>query len=289
MKILVDLKSVDNIDKYNADGFIVSTIEYSCHNDYCFSLDEISKISNYCSSYNKILIVNIDRIIEQDELDLIKKYIDELLKINVDYFIYGDMAIYAYFKLKGLENKLIYDPKTLITNSHEAEFFKKLNNLVFINNELTLDELVEISKVGNCLMEVYGFHQMFYSRRSLIRNYVVFANSDDDLVGKKLIIKEEKREEEYPIFESLNGTFVYTPFIYNLFEELEQLTTLKMIRINSSFLEEDKVFQVLDLYNKLINNFSLKEELKIQLEQIDNRLGKGFLSKKSVILKEGVK
>lgn len=286
MKVLVDLKSIENIDKYQTDGFIASSKEYSCHNDRCYTYDELSIISEFTKKNNKLFIVNIDRIVEEEELDLVKAYIDKLLELNVDYFIYGDFSILMYFKEKNLTYKLIYDPKTMITNYHEACFHKQFNSLVSINNELTLEEIKDVIKAKNTIMEVYGFHQMFYSRRQLLSNYSKFKNKELDIVEKELSIVEEKRDNEYPIYESSNGTFIYTPYIYCLFKELVELGDLKFIRINSIFLNEEKVLKVLELYNALLNDFSKADNLYKELELLDNRISSGFLYKKSILLKE---
>ena len=290
MKLLVDLKSIQNIDKYNADGYIASSYDYSCHNDKCFTFEELKQISEYAAKNNKTFVVNIDRIIEEDELSLVKEYIDKLLELKIDYFIYGDFSILRYFQSKNLTNKLIYDPKTMITNYLEASFHNNFKSLVAINNELTLGEIKNVIKANNTVMEVYGFHQMFYSRRQLLSNYSKFKNEDRDLENKKLVIFEEKRDQdEYPIYESKNGTFIYTSFIYCLFKELSELNELKYIRINSSFLEEVKVIKIVDLYSELLKDFGKADELYKELELVDKRIDSGFLYKKSVVLKEGVK
>lgn len=289
MKLLVDLKSIELIDKYNVDGYIISSEEYSCYNDKCFTYDEMKYISEYSHKNNKLFIVNIDRIIEEDELDGVKTYIEKLFELKVDYFIYGDFSILKFFKEKNLTHKLIYDPKTMITNFYEADFHNRYNSLVAINNELTLDEIKDVIKANNIVMEVYGFHQMFYSRRQLLSNYNKFKNEDRDIIDKQLRIVEEKRDNEYPIYESKNGTFIYTSNIYCLFKELEALKEIKFIRINSSFLDETKVLKVSELYNKLLNDFSIADDLYKELKLVDDRIDSGFLYKGSVILKEGVK
>src|SRR5690554_4383033 len=116
MKLLADIKSIENLNKYNVDGYIVSSIEYSCHNDKCFNIDEIKYITEFGKQNKKLVIVNIDRIIEEEDLDDIKKYIDKLIEYDVDYFIYSDFSILRYMQSKKLTNRLIYDPKTMITN-----------------------------------------------------------------------------------------------------------------------------------------------------------------------------
>ena len=67
MKVLVDLKSIENIDKYQTDGFIASSKEYSCHNDRCYTYDELSIISEFTKD-NKLFIVNIDKLLKKKNL-----------------------------------------------------------------------------------------------------------------------------------------------------------------------------------------------------------------------------
>lgn len=289
MKLLVDLKGLDNLEKYNAHGLIAASLEYSTHNDKSFTLDEIKTLNKFAKANNKIFIVNIDRIIEEEELEAVYNYIDKLLELEIDYFIYSDFAILSYFLKKKLTKKLIYDPKTMITNYYEADFHNSFNSLVAINNELTLSEIKEVVKAKNTMMEVYGFHQMFYSRRALLSNYEKFRGEELGLTDKKLIIEEEKRDHSYPIYESKHGTFIYTSYIYCLFKELSELQDLVFIRVNPTFLKEEKVFQVLDIYSELLEDFSKAEELYEKLKLVDSRIDSGFLYKKSVLLKEGVK
>ena len=289
MKLLVDLKSIDKIHEYLADGFIVSSDEYSTHNDKCYTLKEIKYINKILKENNKIFVVNIDRIIEEEELENLRLYIDKLLELDIDYFIYGDFSVLNYFKKLNITDKLIYDPKTMITNFYEADFHNKFNSLVAVNNELTLEEIKDVIKANNAVMEVYGFHQMFYSRRALLKNYSLFKGEDRDLVDKKLIIKEEKRDHSYPIYESNNGTFIYTPYIYCLFKELIELKELKFIRINPVFLEENKALEIVRIYRELLNDNSKADELFSEFSLVDNRIDSGFLYNKSVVLKEGVK
>lgn len=287
MKILVDLKSLESIDRYQADGFIISSEKYSCYNDYCFSWSVIEEIANYCHQKNILFIVNIDRIIEEEELDSLYQYLDQCLRIGVDYFIYSDFAILNYFKKKNLTNKLIYDSKTMITNSQDAIIHKNLKSLVVISNELNLEELSEVVKVGNGILEVYGFHQMFYSKRPLLSTYSAFQAKGRVLDNKKLLIKEELRDDLYPIYQSLHGTYIYTPYVYCIFKELLKLKdNLKMIRINSMFIEENKIIQILTIFRQLLNNENDIDFLYKQLETINPNIRPGLLYNQSILKKE---
>lgn len=286
IKIIVDLKNIDNITKYDCDGLIVSSERFSCYNDRCFSFEEIKRIVLYCKEHNIYTILNVDKIIEEDELDLLYKTLDQYIKLDIDYYIYGDFAVFTYFKKHDLLKKLIYDPKTMITNYEEAKIHRNYGSLVSVSNELTFYEIKDIVEVGNAILEVYGYHQMFYSRRHVLSTYANFQEKQRILDKKLLTIKEELREERYPIFESDHGTFVYTNYRYCMFKELLRLDKLNMIKINSMFIDEEEILKVLHLYKKLLNGEGNVDEVYQELMMINPNISGGFLNKKSFLLKE---
>ncbi|NLD26873.1 MAG: hypothetical protein GX661_05895, partial [Acholeplasmataceae bacterium] len=171
MKLLVDLKSVDKLENYQADGLIFSDPYFSCAYDTCFSEDEVKRIVAYCQHKGILALANIDRIIEEAELEQLYRKLDFYINLGVDYFFFSDYAVLKYFLDRNLAKKLIYDPKTLITNFEDTQFYKDLGLLVTVSNELSLDEIKAIVEVGNCTFDLYGYHQMFYSRRPLLSTF----------------------------------------------------------------------------------------------------------------------
>lgn len=286
MKVYVDLKRNANIDEYLCDGFIASSQEFSCYNDDSYSLEEVLSLKEKVKKSDKEIILNIDRIITEDDLDNLICYLEKVIN-EFDYFIFSDMSIRYFFEEKGMTDKLIYDPKTLVASSNELNINQKDNLKVILANELSFDEVKEIcnesiDKVNLC---VFGYHQMFYSKRNLISLYKEFFNINDELKNKKLYLKEELRNEFYPIYESDKGTFIYTDYLYCVFTELLEIkNNLGFIRIGGMFIDEEKYKKIVSMYHRLFLNEN-PNLLYDELKEIEPNLSKGFLLNKSVLLK----
>lgn len=284
MKIYVDLKRNASISDYLCDGLIIPSKEFSCYNDDCYSIDEIFLFRDLVKKNNKEVILNIDRIIMEDDLNELLCYLEKVY-LEFDYFIFSDMSIRYFFEEKGLSDKLIYDPKTLVASYNELSI-NTLNNIqVILANELSFSEIKEISEKSIINLEVFGYHQMFYSKRKLISLYKEYFKLDDELKGKKLLLKEELRNEFYPIYESDKGTFIYTDYLFCMFSELLEIKDkIGFIKLNGMFLKESDYQMITSIYYRLVNGEDcdmLFEKLKI----ICNNLSKGFLLNKSVLLK----
>ena len=287
MKLIVDLKSLNAIGRFQADGLIFSS-SFSTASEGVFSLSEIFEIVAACKKNGILSLINIDRIIEEDELTTLYEELDVLLKLDIDYFIFSDYAILKYFLDRNLQSKLIYNPKTLINNKYDALYYHKLGVKVGISNELSLEDIKAIVEVGNCVFEIYGHHQMFYSKRKLLSSYAEYANMPTKLDNLFLWAQEEKREEEYPLIQTTNGTFMYTSERYHLFKELVDLRdTLLMGRINTLLIPDEEVELITSLYKKALSADEKEIELLYEeLLKVNANLSSGFLNQKSVVLRE---
>ncbi|HBP25736.1 MAG TPA: hypothetical protein DD618_02135 [Acholeplasmatales bacterium] len=184
----------------------------------------------------------------------------------------------AYFQENGISDQLIYNPQTLITNRFDAQILKDLGSLAMIANELTLEEIKPITEAGNTVMEVYGYHQMAYSRRNLLSTFSEFQGKNLQLADQRLGLKEELRDDRYSIFQSGHGTFVYTPYRYCLFAELKSLPELRFAKISGLFVPEAELISVIGLYRELLNgNYRSLLELQTRLKAINPNLGTDYL------------
>ncbi len=280
MIFITDLQNEKNITEYNVDGFILNSSLYSCFNGSKYSLEEINKLSTLIKSVNKKVYINIDAIITEDMVEGLEDFINSLEYF--DYLIFSDFAL---LNIEKDYSKLIYDPKTLVASSYEKSIFDELKINAFIANELSEDEIREISKNTLINMMVYGYHQMMYSYRPLLSLYNEFVNGDKDLVNNLFYLKEELREDKYLVYQSDKGTFVYTSYIYAAFRELIKLKDrLNIVRFNGAFIEESKIKKVIDLYHELFNDRNV-EELYQKLIEIESNIDNGFLKEGSVLLK----
>ena len=287
MKLIIDYKKGMDLTKIDCFGVVVNSKDFSMNVMDAFNFEEIDNILFLIESSNKKTILNVDRIIREIDLDDILEFLDKVIN-KFDYFLYSDMAIYSYFEEKELLNKLIYYPKTLVSSSFELSELKYMGVNSFISNELSLEEIKEIDKKGiKYNVEAFGYHQMFYSRRNLLSLFKEFFNLEGNVRFKELKIKEELRNEFYPIYESNNGTTIYTDYCYFLFEELKELENVEMVYLNGIFIDLDVYLKVIDCYSNIIKGVEFDS-----LDTMNNlgiKLSKGFLMQKSVLLKAGEK
>lgn len=283
-KIIVDYKKgmfFDTLVNNNVYGVILNSEEYSLNPLDGLKLDELLNLNKELKKYNLKSFINIDRLIKEEEIDEFVSYFKKICDL-FDYYIYSDMSVLT---LVNDYSKLIYYPKTYISSTNELKAYSKLNIKSFLSNELSFEEIEDIDKANiPYLLEVFGFHQMFYSKRHLLSLYKECFNIEANVKNKELFIKEELRDEFYPIFETDKGTLIYTDYCYYLFSELDKLNNVDMVYINSAFIDLNTYLYVISLYNELISDGEI-EELEKKLLSIGYKLDKGFLLKKSVLLK----
>ena len=285
----------DNSLKLKCDGLIINSKLFSTFNDVTFSLYEISSIIKKIKDSKKKVIINVNRIIPENEVDNFKKIISSLIT-SVDYLIYSDLAVLNIIP-KNLHYKLIYDSKTLICNKEELLAFP---TNAFISQALSFSEIKEFGKGEKkyCL-DVFGYLEMMYSRRPLLSLVMPRGKVKSNTL---YTLKEETRSETYKIYETKRqktnyGTFVYHSGIYAILKELKDIKdNILIIRVNSMFLG-NIIDKVINIYSKYLTEIardtldSYKEEfflakLNSLLENNHLSLTRGFLDQESVLLKE---
>ena len=138
-KLIVDVLGTENLSSYKVDGMVINSIDYSIFSNTKFNYTDIVKINEYCKA-NKILsIVSIDKILSESDLNKVTEFIDLLEKIDIDYYIFSDLAIIDISREKNILNKLIYKPNTLITNHMDAEFINRLGISFLFSNEIAFE------------------------------------------------------------------------------------------------------------------------------------------------------
>ena len=273
--LAVEVKSIDRINEYNCDILIFQTIFSSNFNNNCYK--DLSNIKT-----NKKIALNVDKIITENELPALKEFLKESLKYNIDYYIFSDLSVYNILNDLGVKNKFIYNAKTLLCSSYDIKSYNELGIICLASTEITLDDVINISNLENNAILVYGYSNIFYSKRKLISLYSNYINKNIKLDDGYII--EETRKEKYKIFENNNGTFIYTPYIYYLFNELNDINKNNIFMINSTFLNEEDLIKVTNIYQDSFN-YKFDETNLSRLKEINANLGNGFLYLNPEILK----
>lgn len=283
--LITDYLSLDSL-KLKVDGLIINSSLFSTFNDKTFSLNQIKKIALEIKNNNYLLIINCDRIIPENEIEIFDSFINAIKKLPFDYIIYSDYAILNYFD-KSEYHKLIYDSKTLVCSKEELSVIPTKS---FISSEISFEEIKTFDESKGFAIDAFGYRQMMYSRRPLL-SLVLPRNKAKCNTLYDLI--EETRNDRYKIYEVKRnkynyGTFIYNKGIYLLFNELKELNNIEIIRLNSMFLGDVINDVAREYYNLLhldsYNDLKIKKILSEKLPNIT--IDNTFLDRESVLIKE---
>ncbi|MBQ1287562.1 MAG: U32 family peptidase [Erysipelotrichaceae bacterium] len=256
MELLVTLRHIESLEKILpfADGVILGS---HFTNGYHLSLEEITQSVRFCRTFHKKVYIIMDDFISEDEKMLMYDYLDFIDGLNVDGIYFHDLGIYNAAKSYGLVSKLIYDGKTVMCNSLDTAFLldKGIDSIV-ISRELTYPEVKEILKnhSGRIDLQIFGHLRMSYSRRHFLKNYFKQIGKEYDYSGKEtLSLVEEQREYKMPIIEDEDGTYIYTDYIFEMFNEIcEVKNDIKRGIIDTLFIDDlNLICQVLRDYHRI--------------------------------------
>lgn len=284
MKIICELLDFDLLipSPYIA-GWLIGIKELSLHASKTYNLQEVRKIIEQARANNQFVAINATKLFTSNELNEIIPLLEELRLLKIDYFFYTDVGFYQI--AKRFNFSLIYQASTYLTNTFDINLALSENESVVISPVLSFDELKTITEQADKLViiEAFGSHSIFTSRRKLLSTYFTYRKIDDLKPSDGLFtIVEEIRTEHYPIEEDYNGTHIYLSSYYYLLEELKVFSNIKAILIKTKFLNLKQAKEVLNAY-------LLYLETGINhLSNLNLLLSKGILYRPSVLLKEQI-
>ena len=256
MEIIATLRKKSLLDKLIpvVDGVIIGKYFTTSYN---YSLDDLKQINNICKDNNIKVYIALDNFISEDEKPLLYEYFDFLNEMNVDGIYFHDLGVISVAKGYGMLKKLIYDGKTVLCNSLDTAFILANGiDSVVLSREITLKEIKDIihKNAGKVDLQIFGHLRMSYSKRKFLKNYFNEINKDYDYLNKEtLYLVEEKRDYKMPIVEDENGTYIYTDYILEMFNEICDLRTyLKRGIVDTLFIEDDSlIVQVCRDYKRI--------------------------------------
>ena len=175
MKVLVEVANKD-ISKYvnSCDALLLGLENFSVLNSVTFSLDEIRKIIN---DYPKIQIfVKMDKNIFNGEIDELRHVLLELNQMSVCGVFFYDLSILQLKQELSLSFDLVWAQTHMVTNYRTCDYYYSQGvNYALLSKEITLDEIVDISKKStiHTIVEVVSLPSVGYSRRKLVHNYYI--------------------------------------------------------------------------------------------------------------------
>jgi putative protease len=290
MKRLITLHDHVNLESIlaYADGVLIGNDQFGTRLCHSFSSDEINQICQEAFELKKDVFVVANQMMTDDELDQFSNWLDELKLSLIKGIVVADLGAIMTLKEKGLEDKAIYNPETLITNHYDFNFLEALNiQGVYAAKEITLDDLEAIGKHKklNMFMVGHGHLNMFYSKRQLIKNYEIHLEQDLDLHNRQdlRLIEEKRSDEPYPVLEDHAGTHVFRSKVMHVLNHIDLLSPwIDYMVIDTIFKDDRYGMLVSQMY--ATHDHELKENIQAEYQETWDE---GFFYKKTVYKGKG--
>ena len=124
---------------------------------------------------------------------------------------------------------------------------------------------------------------MFYSKRTLLKNYFKSVNSDYKYQNNfNLTLEEKRRKGKYPIIEDDFGTHVFRDKVSTVIKYLDSLKNVDYFLIDTLFKSDEYALDILKMFKE-----GYSEELALKLmEKYDEEWDDGFLNLKTIYKKD---
>lgn len=288
------VSDLEILSKAGAGSVIVSNPFFSVRGAAYEPVEVLPVYKKECDRLGLKLYVQVNRFFMEEDLKVLKEHLLYLKDIDIDGIYFGDEGVLQYAKELKMEDKLIYQPDTLITNAFDVQFYLKEGiQRVVLAKEITLDEVLTIcDQCERDKLEIvlHGRLNMMHSKRDLLTNYLTFVSKPMDIKNNHdLYIMEETRDEHMPILEDEQGTHVFSGFTLASFKEIKAFKQhgMKHVRIEGIFQTVDKVEEILKDYQSVLNDEVNGADMmkKYQEEKTEDHYTSGFYYTKTSKIK----
>jgi len=273
--------NMEELNKLNnlIDGAILNTKKYSLiYEDLNLDL-----AYDFCLNNNILPIISLNKMFYPNELDDIKNI---FIKYDKALFLITDLGLYHIAKEINLENKLIYNPETMLTNYLDLGLYKNLGfEALAMSLEIPFNDVILAKEKTNAKLfyMVFGKRMMLYSRRKLLSLYKEKANIKTDKL--KFYLKEINRDDYFPIIENENGTKIFRSYIISYLDRLDEIN-IDYLYLDSFDIDFDIYKKVVIIFKDYLNKIISKEDALNKLNNLNLNILDGFKYKDSVYQKE---
>ena len=261
MKRLLMINKIEELKINNVDYYILGLKNYNNLNVYEFELDNILKY------LNKNIVVSLNKLFKSSELDNIKSILKKF-ENKIYGIIFSDPSIYKIVNDNNINVKLIYGNTKATTNYNTINMWSSLGvKDIIISQDITLNEIIEISNNTNCnlYVNIYGRNIVSTSKRMFLKNYFEHINNKNNnnlytMKNNKYDFKIYETNDESVILSEIVNGLKYIDilnknninnFIFNSYdvENIDNvINTLYDDNINfTGFFEKETIYKVGDI------------------------------------------
>lgn len=277
-KLMVMPSHID-IDDFidQADAFLFGYQGMSVNFLVTVDLEYIQKLYPKLKAKGKQLFIALNKNFHNKELNALQEIMKILADLKIDGILYYDVAVVQIKKENSIDIPLIWGSEHLTTNYATMNYWNQFGvDAVYVSGEITKKEILEIRNHTKMQMIVptFGHLPMFVSERHEIKNYLNHFHLKD----QSFIYYMEKEGKRYPVIDNEEGTFVYSNFILNGYQEYLELKNARIdyALLNENFIDHDTFLKILDIFREENGSDTEIDEL------CKGNTDKGFLYKETV-------
>lgn len=278
-KILISIQDENDLC-LPADGFVVGYEKYCQFAAKKMSFEELEEAVK-----QKRIYLLMNALIHQSQLKDLEEEIKRLSQLSLHYIV-QDIGMMEILKKYVPSKNIILMPYTLICSKCDAKAYMKENiDAIGLSNEITLQDIYQISRSTSSYLTVFGYIPMYQSYRKIVSLFLEHANLTLDSKDN-LTLKEETRDEYYHVEENEYGSTIYRPYPINYLGYLNSFWHLKYAYIDGKFLAKktfiNAVLLVKNYYKNRINILGVRKEVSRWQEEYRN----DFLNSDSIYRRE---
>ena len=247
-----------------------------------FDDDEIVKAMQFLHENGKKGYVTLNIVANDSDFEHIDDYLNLLIKAKVDGVIVSDVGVIYYLRKNFPSLNVHVSTQANINNSYSAEFFADLGvTRLVLAREMNLENIKKMHEnIGDRLeieAFVHGAMCISYSGRCLLSNYMTGRDSNRGACVQacrwKYTIREENKDEEFPIEEDERGTYILNSKDLCMIDHLDELEKAGIcsLKIEGRMKSDYYVASVVNAYRRAIDKTLESGKLHDELEKTSHR------------------
>lgn len=245
-----------------------------------FDLEGLKDAVNYAHDKNVKVYVTVNIIPHESDLNDLPEYLIYLNEIGVDAIICADLGVISLARRLVPNLDVHVSTQANITNSESAMVYVNMGvKRLILAREMTLKEIevfrTKIPKEIEIEAFCHGAMCISYSGRCLLSNF--FTNRDANrgacvqACRWNYAIREISKENEYPIEEDKNGTYILNSHDMCMIEHLDKLKKagVDSIKIEGRMKTEYYVANVVNAYRLALNYLQTHKRYNLPKKIVD--------------------
>lgn len=252
-----------------------------------FSEEEILTMAETARAENLRVSVLMNRLFHEDDIEAACEKMIRLCHGGIDAVLFADTGLMYSARKNGLEDRMIYQPETMMTSPADALTWCSENlQAVMISTLLTEQEILKIAAGAAVTgMNIHGYQLMSVSARPLLSAFALSAGKEPLKNKENLTLVEAKRQEHMPVFENEYATMIFSDYVLESFDEIRKFRDAGMKRfvIDGWHLDPQSVQEAVGLYRALLDGTAEAAEIREYRNTYkDIPFSKGYYDQKTV-------